>query len=96
MNILDRIVGLGEKAVDRAIDKEFGPAPNDGLARTGVRPEYIADQASVGVQSPAGFHGTSNPATSSAIAIGGVQFSKPVLYTTGIFLAGVIAVRALG
>jgi hypothetical protein len=96
MSFLDSILDVGKGAAEIYKDVKTADAVSrDGLARTGVRPETIADQTSVGVQSPAGFHGASQSGSSGAISIAGIQMSSPVLTATVLLIGGILAVKAL-
>jgi hypothetical protein len=96
MSFLDSIIDAGKGAAEIYKDVKTADAVSkDGLARTGVRPETIADQTSVGVQSPAGFHGASQSATTGALSIGGVPVSAPILTATVLLIGGILVVRAL-
>ena len=82
-DITDKIFGLG----GQFIDAKYGQS-NDGLARTGVPPEQVADQATVGTQDP-------NHAASNQMSTTSIQFSQPILVGTGLLLAGMALVRFL-
>ncbi len=93
MGFFDGLVDFGKGAADIYSQvKTTDRVSKDGLARTGVRPETIADQASVGVKSPAGFNGANNGA---ALSVGGLQVSSPVLMATVLLVAGLAVVKVL-
>jgi hypothetical protein len=96
MGLLDSVLDTGKGLSEIYKDiKTADAVSKDGLARTGVLPETIADQTSVGVQSPAGFHGAAQSASTGAMSILGVQVSAPIITGTVLLIGGILAVKAL-
>lgn len=67
-------------------DIEVAKASGTGQGAPNVRPESIADQTSMGREDETG------PRFAS---VGGVEFDSRVLMFTGLFIGGLVAIRAL-